>query len=341
MKVLLITSKEEDYLQDSVIHGFKQLVGNDAIEYPVKCMLYKDYKDLSNIRGKGFTLYGLLDTGLKLNKELNIFQEISLNKFDLIIFTSIHRQYDSFYKHFKLLKKTSAITWIIDGEDSPVLFPYSGRRLKRFFHRPKPHINFLYFKRELLPETVNSIYFKMPVNSILRLQYPKNIKPISFSIPDEKIIQHKPLKTKLFTTHIVDEEVAAHVDNASIQYSFNNERDYFMDIQQSKYGITTRRAGWDCMRHYEIAANGAVMCFKHLTSKPADCAPHGLVPGYNCISYSSYSDLVKQVNEINEQDYNLLQLHSLQWIRSNTTLQGAKKLLEIYNEQKMKTHKYD
>ena len=65
MRVLLITSKEEDYLQDSIIHGFKQLLGENAIDYPAKGMLYDNYKEVESIRGKGFTLYGLLNGDLR------------------------------------------------------------------------------------------------------------------------------------------------------------------------------------------------------------------------------------------------------------------------------------
>ena len=67
------------------------------------------------------------------------------------------------------------------------------------------------------------------------------------------------------------------------------------DLARSRFAITTRRGGWDCLRHYEIAAAGAVPCFRQLEAKPARCAPHGLRPGSNCLSYHDWPDLRRQV----------------------------------------------
>ena len=145
---------------------------------------------------------------------------------------------------------------------------------------PKPNKNFIYFKREWTPDTKFYRYYKLiPKPFVKVFTRPKNLNKISFSIPEEKIIESLPVKTKLFPKHIVDEEVAAKVEGSFTKYAFENEKDYYADLQASKYGITTKRSGWDCMRHYEIAANGAVICFKDLDKKPETCAPHGLIPG--------------------------------------------------------------
>ena len=42
---------------------------------------------------------------------------------------------------------------------------------------------------------------------------------------------------------------------------------------------------------------------KNLDKKPKDCAPHGLLPGFNCISYKNYNDLMTQINNINEEAF--------------------------------------
>src|SRR5204863_8665429 len=83
-------------------------------------------------------------------------------------------------------------------------------------------------------------------------------------------------KANLLPRHIVDPEVRARVAGASAAYAFDSEADYYADLQRARFGITTRRSGWDCLRHYEIAANGAVPCFRDLTLKASTCAPHGL-----------------------------------------------------------------
>ena len=38
---------------------------------------------------------------------------------------------------------------------------------------------------------------------------------------------------------------------------------------RSRFGVTTKKSGWDCMRHYELAASGCVPCFRDLEEKPA------------------------------------------------------------------------
>ncbi|MBS1745643.1 MAG: glycosyltransferase family 1 protein [Bacteroidetes bacterium] len=332
MRVLLITSPEEDYLQDSIIHGFKKKMGKDALDFPVKNILYDDCKDLEKIRGNGFTLYGLLPASLKNNSVINLENTIQKNEFDLFVFTSIYRQYEIFYHYAEMLIKSKANVWLMDGEDSPVIFPYLSKHLKKFYNAIKPHKYFIYFKRELTNETINSIYFRMPMHKIGKVAIPKNIKPVSFSIPEEKIIESLPGKHQLFASHIVDEEVAEKYSGSKHQRLFDKEDEYYKDLQQSRFGITTKRAGWDCLRHYEIAANGAVICFKNLYEKPANCAPHGLEDGKNCIAYTDYDNLMDKVCNMSEEAYNELLKNSLDWIKNRTSSQKVSFLLKNFYE---------
>jgi hypothetical protein len=125
------------------------------------------------------------------------------------------------------------------------------------------------------------------------------------------------------------------VGGSVTSYAFDSETEYYADLQASKFGITTKRAGWDCLRHYEIAANGCVPCFRDLDKKPSTCAPHGLNET-NCIIYSDYEDLMTKINSIDEDQYRQLQAHSLQWIRENTTIKMAKHILrQVQKHQKI------
>jgi len=47
-------------------------------------------------------------------------------------------------------------------------------------------------------------------------------------------------------------------------YIYNTEEEYYKDYQRSYYAITTKKGGWDCMRHYEILANGCIPYFVDL-----------------------------------------------------------------------------
>lgn len=327
MKVLIFSSKEEDYLQDSIIHGFKMLLGKDAVEFPTKLILYDDYKNSNKIRGGGFTLYKLIDHNLKPNLNLDIEEMIEENFFDLIVFSSIYRQYDVFYKYYRLLKRKKV--WVFDGEDTSVIFPYYMRFYKELLFFSKPHFDFFYFKRELYENSYNRIHilsnFTLNKNKFLN-----NIKTISFSIPQEKIVKNIPHKTKLFTSHIVDEEVSTKVGLNQGAYLFSEEKDYYFDIQTSKFGITMKRGGWDCLRHYEIAANGTIICFKNLEKKPIYSAPHGLVHGYNCISYETYEDLMNKISNVTYDEYKYILSNSLSWVEENSTMSTICRLLKKY-----------
>ncbi len=131
---------------------------------------------------------------------------------------------------------------------------------------------------------------------------------------------------KRFPTHIVDKEVASLVGGQPT-YAFTSEDDYYRDLQASSFGITTKRAGWDCMRHYEIAANGAVPCFRGLDTKPETCAPHGLHEG-NCIAYRSAEELVSRLDGLSVTEYSRLREGALNWVRENTTRVRALRFLQ-------------
>jgi hypothetical protein len=182
-------------------------------------------------------------------------------------------------------------------------------------------------KREITPGTwfwSHHMLAPPPLHRVLPL---RGVEPIAFAIPGEKIVDSPPAKDKLLGAHIVDQEVAHHVDGAGAAYLFDREDAYYADLQRSRFAITTKRAGWDCMRHYEIAANGAVPCFRRLGSKPELCAPHGLGTG-NCLVYRDWADLQRQLEAVTDDDYGRLQRGALEWARENTTTRRAEALLE-------------
>jgi hypothetical protein len=82
------------------------------------------------------------------------------------------------------------------------------------------------------------------------------------------------------------------------------------------------------MRHYEIAANGTVPCFRNLDRKPAQCAPHGLTEE-NCVPYRDYADLVRKLDAIDDERYAALQAGALAWARANTTRRRAREFLGV------------
>lgn len=87
----------------------------------------------------------------------------------------------------------------------------------------------------------------------------ERVRPITFSIPESQLISVPLEKTQLFGQII---------PNDTKTYVFDNEADYYRDYAVSYYGITRKKAGWDCMRHYEILANRCAPYFQGLEDCP-------------------------------------------------------------------------
>ena len=98
----------------------------------------------------------------------------------------------------------------------------------------------LYFKRELRQDH-------------------KNLLPITFSYPTHYLAKPNKNKTQQYGTVIPGKKET---------YVFDNEKDYFEDYQKSYYGVTSKKAGWDCMRHYEIMGNYCLPYFPDMKDCP-------------------------------------------------------------------------
>lgn len=89
--------------------------------------------------------------------------------------------------------------------------------------------------------------------------------PIGFSIPEEKIIDYVKGKTKVLSTLIPG--------NMST-YTFQSEETYYKEYQESVFALTYKKGGYDCMRHYEILANGCIPWFVGLQDVPLNRLTH-------------------------------------------------------------------
>ena len=313
-----------------MLHGLRSLFGANVVDFPKAEGLYNNCPDViwKRIRGGGFTLYGLLED-LNVDR-YGVYSRIQQGEFDLVIIGDIFRSFGAFVQLAPMLDPGK--TAILDGADAESMYPYAGKWWRHSRHWLLPRANrFPYFKRELTPRTLHYRSFLLLPQTLCAIQLmPRNIRPIAFSIPGEKIVKARPEKRKLFTTHIVDPDVAAQVPGSSTIGQFSSEAEYYRDLQESRFGITMKRSGWDCLRHYELAANGCVPCFRDLDRKPRSCAPHGLSSD-NCIIYHDYDDLKKQISATNDSRYEQLQEAALSWARRNSTIERARQLLSILN----------
>lgn len=332
-RILYINSPKNDFLSDSFLIGLKSLYPESVHEWPVNQFVYKmpEEGDSRKMHGIGFTLYRILNQ----ESALEYRPEMTAGDFDLIIFGDIYRQEKQFRQLQPFLNFRN--TLILDGEDSPALFPYYFPPWKKpyslFF--PRLEKKFIYLKREIIPSRTQYYrFFKLlPGWLAEKIPLPANLLPVSFSIPAEKILIAPPLKIKDFPIHIVDPEACAAIPGAVSRYAFEKEGDYYADLQQSRFGITMKRGGWDCLRHYEIAANGAVPCFRNLQDKPEACAPHGLEDGKNCLSYRSFAELKARIGRLSGEDYRQLQKGAMAWVQSMECRRVVSRALEAYLEK--------
>ena len=316
-RVLFLTEDREDYLADGLLHG---LIGRDdlsVVDYPRKGVLYRDGRGGQGgglgIRGGGFTLYGLL-ADRAVDRSF-VIQRLERGGFDLVVLGQVWRQWGQLLDLAPWLQTVPVV--LLDGDDDPRLFFRSGTRLRRYGWQPFPirSRRCLYLKREWMGQG----------RSLRRPQ----VAEASFAIPAAKTLAADPAaKTQEFATHCVDPEVGAALGLPG-HHAFASEAAYYADLARSRFAITTRRGGWDCLRHYEIAAAGAVPCFRNLEAKPATCAPHGLRSGLNCLSYRDWSDLQKQVVEISTAAYERLVEGAQAWVRGHTTAAAAARLLAL------------
>ena len=89
------------------------------------------------------------------------------------------------------------------------------------------------------------------------------IFPLSYSIPREKIKGLRILNDKKRElSFVVPGKVREH------NYSYDTEVSYYNQYEESKYAITKKKGGWDCLRHYEILMNGGLPIFLDIENCP-------------------------------------------------------------------------
>ncbi len=301
MKILFLTEPREDYLQDQVLYGLRQLLGPDLVDYPRKEVMYSNCSR-DDLYGRGFTLWRLLED-ISVDRS-DIHQRIAMGGFDRIIFGSVRRQkklFLSLLTRGRLWGKSSGRFIFLDGQDGV---------------RPLTSASFFgpYFKREFSHRTSSTI------------------APISFSIPAQKILTTPPTKTQQFGRHVQCEEaykLPQIRQHCASGYLFDQETDYYQDLARSHYGITMKKGGWDCMRHYEIAANHCVPAFYQLNDKHQRCAPHGLRDMENVVVFDSADELAQKIKHIEDNNaYPELQRNVVQWVNEHSCEALAQRLMD-------------
>jgi hypothetical protein len=326
-RILFLNPNHEDYLADGLFHGLRTLLGAEVVDFPKREFAYDTYpvERRGELYGRGFSMYALLED-LPVDR-VRVLHRAVEGEFDLVVFADIWGSFGTFAQLAPELAGRIPIA-VLDGADRVEPYPYAGLwwRKRVWWTLPRAHKRALYFKRELSPWTGTfRSFLTLPPPLASRLPSIRQMREIAFSFPEEKIVRRQTEKNRLIASHVVDPEVAERLGSPT-SYAFADERDYYTDLQRSKFGITTKRAGWDCLRHYEQAANGCVPCFRDLERKPARCAPHGL-DSSNCVIYRDAGELLGTLEGMDDSTYKELQAGALAWARANTTRVRAQQFL--------------
>ncbi len=320
-RLLFVNPNFDDFLSDGLFHGLRTVLGTDAVDFPRIDHLYTDDPPewRQRLHGRGFTLAGLLeDEPVERNRCLDRALD---GEFDAVVFSDIWRTFGLWTEWAPVLAAAGTPMAVIDGSDRVEPFPYAGKwwRNPSWWALPRIEGRAQHFKREITPWAWwFASYLALPPRVARRIGRLDGMHPISFAIPSEAIVPEPSPKTKEWPAHIVDPELADRVGGQT-SYAFEDAAAYHADLRASRFGITVKRAGWDALRHYEIAANGAVPCFRDLDRKPGACAPFGLADGVNCIGYRDADDLLGRVAALGDDAYDTLQRGALAWARENTT----------------------
>lgn len=147
------------------------------------------------------------------------------------------------------------------------------------------------------------------------------LHPITFSIPEEKIINYMPKKTKILSTLIPGDLTT---------YIYNNETEYYDEYKTSMFAITKKKGGWDCMRHYEIIANGCIPYFIDIEQCPENTIalfPKNLLIEGNKLYNSFKNKNIDELTIYELNNYETLVMKMLNYMRQHLTTKNIAKYI--------------
>lgn len=96
--------------------------------------------------------------------------------------------------------------------------------------------------------------------------------PITFGIPAQYVRAVVPAKSQALATVVPGDHATYKFwprPGASPTELADLERAYYADMERALFGLTWKKAGWDCLRHLELLAAGCVPLFTDIHSAPA------------------------------------------------------------------------
>ena len=310
MNILYVCKKDEngfiyiDYLDECVLIGLKELFGSQVVDVNKKLSLYTDYPDEMKYRlyGRGYTLTQNIEPH-ECDRD-DIENKIRNKFYDYVVYAKIENCNDYFdlvYEHYP--KNRIAL---LDGGDWMNI-------------HPSVTYDTMFFKRECFLGMSNVNYSK----------YFNNIKPISFAFPTKRITRNQNKSKLLSTINPLDRTTYFDKDNSS-EYKFKTEKEYYEEYQSSKFAITCQKAGWDCLRHYEIIGNGCIPLFHRVENAPPgtiSMLPRRLLLQIRTMWENNQDFLIENYDEYFERLFH-------HFINNNTTIKLAEYFMKEMNDAK-------
>jgi len=310
MNILYVCRKDEngfiyiDYLDECVLIGLKELFGSKVVDVNKKLSLYTDYPDEMKYRlyGRGYTLTQNIEPH-ECDRD-DIENKIRNKFYDYVVYAKIENCNDYFdlvYEHYP--KNRIAL---LDGGDWMNI-------------HPSVTYDTMFFKRECFLGMSNVNYSK----------YFNNIKPISFAFPTKRITRNQNKSKLLSTINPLDRTSYFDKDNSS-EYKFKTEKEYYEEYQSSKFAITCQKAGWDCLRHYEIIGNGCIPLFHRVENAPPgtlSMLPRRLLLQIRTMWENNQEYLIENYDEYFERLFD-------HFINNNTTIKLAEYFMKEMNDAK-------
>tara|TARA_Y100000310_G_C20637282_1_gene791867 strand:- start:731 stop:1636 length:906 start_codon:yes stop_codon:yes gene_type:complete len=258
MKILYVTtpgpSSQGDFQENMILHGLREIISTGVVDYPRKKIMYNDFSETVREEIHGRGFTLYTVPLLDLNRE-----QRKMSHLDVILYGVTDAYGVTDFPNINQLCKN---IWYVDGHDTSDI-------------KKTPC-----FKRELFEEQ-------------------KNVYPTGFGIPDYQIraidLDNKDQKfqTTAPAEAFFKPEVMRHLVNY-YTYTWEQEKEYYQDMQRSWFGLSCKKGGWDSLRHYEIMASGALLLFREYDKKPDLCAPQNLP----CFSYGSLEELDDLTNRL-------------------------------------------
>jgi hypothetical protein len=201
--------------------------------------LFDDYPSPAKLYGRGFTVYGQLPCALRSCISVvdphDCLELVGKRYFSKIVWTSV-RRFNTYLLEAIASGYSPADLIVVDGEDD------SG----------------ISVSPDGVPLTSLSTYYKRELDNA---GVAMGALPISFKFPAVNTIWQEPFPQKTVLLAGCDPRLKQ-------TYVYKDQKSYYLGYQSSLFAFTTQKAGWDCLRHYEILANNCLPVFPDILGIP-------------------------------------------------------------------------